>query len=335
MVLAVFALMVVTLLGLAVLQRAALDVRVSGRMADGAAASAGAEQGVAHALALITADGQTDVAGSGDLPDGTYRFESNRRGPDEIVVYSEATIDQSRRAVEVVLELQAVTGPEVLFVDQSADFADNSGSIIGRVGTNGTIDGASPGDAQDLHGPAASCATCTNITTFDEARPVVFPELVPATSNDCPRNRKFRRVVSGNGGLPIVCSNAPGRPLISFVGEITIVSPPLIIYVGDDFDVEFDNAVINAGGPSSDFQLVLVGEGNAGRIDVVDSRVGGTIEAPGWSAEIDGFSLVGSAAFGSLAVTPGSSLSIVPASDAASPTSQDWVVSGWQQVPPR
>ncbi len=335
--LAMMVLMLMTMLGLIVIGRSQGHLETAARGSDAAAAQAGAEQGLAEALALVGGGQRADFSGSGDLAGGAYRYEATATTARSFEVYAEADVDGVVRAVEAVVGGRALY-PYTLFIDTAATLEGNLGTVTGRVGSNGPLQvtGAAPGDSVDLYGASASCTGCPTTTVFDAARDVPSPNPTANTFQACPADGIFSGPISGRSGIPVLCEpSGITASQVVFTGSLVVVDGPLIIHVVQGLDVEIYDATINAEGTPSDFQLLLGGSDTANLFSLFNTRVDGVIYAPGRNSTVDQVEVVGSLTLGELHVGSGSSLSIRPSAELDGFEVSGWQMSAWEQVVPR
>lgn len=340
---AVMVVLLISILSLAVLSRSRSSLANSGFGTEEAQAEAGAEQALAEATAVL-ANGQTgSFAGTGTLPEGTYRYEVVQIGALEYEIYAEATVGERTRAVVGT----AGGDPSfafTLFVARTASL-DNGGAIDGVVITNGALRSAAGklGDVQFLHGPAATCTGCSDERSVADPFELSGPSFDGVARQPCPVDGDFTGVVSGRGGRPFLCSSQTGITAVTFTGTITVVDGPVIVEVGDGVSIDFGVTEINVGGPATDFQVYA--QGSSGTITMEALRLEGLISAPdrtltlapltGSVATTASAAVVGAVAIGDLSVASGDALSITPASDLASFEPTGWELGSWQPVTPR
>ncbi len=331
-VLAMSVMMILLLLGVAILMRSQTQLVAASTNTDAAAAEAGAEQGIAEALAMLDNGRRGDFSATGTLLDGTFAFAASEVNSTSYVVRSEARVGDVTRAVEVVVDGQAAEGHTML-IDTSADFADNAGTITGVVGTNGPIDARNstpPGDHVELFGPRATCSGCPSTTSYSDARTLATP-VVPSSGRRCPWNGQFTGVLDGQNGTPYVCARSHVyASWITFSGTVEVINGPLIVYVRRGLDTRFRYADVNIGNDPNDFQLFGEGDDDYWWMDAWYSEISGVLYAPGrdsWMGDVD---LTGSLAVGLYEVRDGLDVSISP-----TPTSggtAGWTVSSWERV---
>ncbi len=340
---AVMVVLLISILSLAVLARSQRSLASSNFGTEEAQAEAGAEQALAEATAVL-ANGQTgSFAGTGTLPEGSYRYEVVQTGSLDYEIYAEATVGDRTRAV-----VGTVGGdPAFAFTLFAAGTSslDNGGTIDGVIITNGAmrVGAGKAGDVQFLHGSGASCAGCSDARVVDAEFELRTPSFEGVARQPCPVDGEFTGVVSGRSGRPVLCSARTGITDVSFTGTITVVDGPLIIEIGDGVTVDFVAADINVGGAATDLQIYA--EGSSGLFTAESVRLDGLIAAPertltvaplpGSTAATATAEVVGAIAIGDVSVTAGNSLSISTTNDLASFEPTGWELGSWEAVTPR
>ncbi len=335
--LAMLVLMLVTLLGVAVVARGQNSIEGAALDSDAAAAQAGAEQGLAEAVARIDAGEGGRFSGTGRLPSGEFRYEVSAVDAQRFSVYTEAEVDGVTRAIDADVGGRELY-PYTLFIDDGALFEGNLGRVSGRVGSNGPllISGAVPGDSQYLFGRSATCDACVDPTVVDSERDVPVPQPPTGRVQACPDDGIFIGIVDGRGGMPIVCDPAEiTAAVVTFTDSVVVVDGPVIIHVLDGLDVDVLDASINAAGRSSDFQLFLGGDRGRNSLVMARSRIDGIIYGPGRVSSADQVRVIGSVTIGELFVGRGSSMSIEPSAELQGYQVSGWHVASWTPVPPR
>lgn len=336
-VLSMFVLMILLLLSASLLARSQSQLLASAGSTDAAAAEAGAEQGIAEAIARLDAGERGDFSGTGAIAGGIYRFDAAQVSATSYVVQAEGEIDGVVRAIDVTVGGQPTENlPYTLFINTMASFTDNGRAITGLVGTNGplAVSGTPPGDTVDLFGPAATCTSCPVTTSFPEQRDVPDPEVPTGTSQTCPRSGRFSGIINGRTGTPFVCDpSSVARSQVTFQNTVTVINGPLIVYVRTGLDIEFRRATVNAGGDPSDFQLTA--EGDRDWLDAAGSDISGVLYAPGRDSTLEAVDIFGSFTIGDLTVPAGSGAGMsAPAATGGSDVS-GWSVESWERVPAR
>src|SRR5207302_1131314 len=105
----------------------------------------------------------------------------------------------------------------------------NTGHAI--VGSNHaiTVHGGGGGDGQDYYTPDGSCSGCDNANQRQGPRPIPDP-TPPTTYQACPSGGNFTGTVNVGNGLTFLCNTN-----VTFSGTITVVSGPLVVYVGPGY----------------------------------------------------------------------------------------------------
>lgn len=334
-VVAVSALMLLLLIGTAVITRGQSELRAVATEADVLAARAGAEQGVAEVLALLDSGESGDFSDGGRIGDGEYRYRATALSATSYLVQAEAEINGEVRAVEVTIGGQA-SAPYTLFVNSRASISNNRGTISGRVATNGSISvsGTALGDVVDLHGSSARCGNCPVTNVLPDRLVVPEPEVPTGKTRDCPSDGRFRGVLDGQGGVPYLCStgNVSGSR-VQFTGTVTVINPPLIVYVRSGLDIRIRNASINGSGAAEDFQLLAEGDDNYWWFDVWNSKIQGVLYGPGRDSLLQSASIIGQVSMGVLWISNPYDVWIAPPGGLAGSGASGWTVTSWERTP--
>lgn len=332
--LAVTVMMILLMLGAAILLRSQRALVAAADASDAAAAEAGAEQGVAEAIALLDSGARGDFTGSGSLVDGTYSFTATELTSTTYLIAAEGRVGESARAVEATVGGEAVE-EYTLLIDTVGRFNTNRWPIGGLTATNGPLNArnsTSPGDQVDLFGPRARCTGCAATTTFPDVRDIP-PPVVPAVGRRCPSNGVFSGVIDGRDGVPFVCSRANVfTSWVTFRNNITITNPPLVVYIRIGRDVRFTSARVNVGGDPSDFQLFAEGNNDYWWMDAWNSEISGLLYGPGRDSWMGNVELTGSLAAGEYEVRPGRNMRITPAPTGSGGGVTGWAVTSWERV---
>jgi hypothetical protein len=294
--LAVLVLMVVSLLSVLAFATANHSIRLGANDRDLSRAGGAAELGVQEAFARIDGGETATFTGSGVIDGTSYDYVAEPTSQSVWTIRSEASSGRISRAFQATVGRQPLY-PFTLFVDEALVLDRNTGTIGGRVGTNGTmtITGPSPSGDQELYRPDGSCTGCGNPVEVDGPRrldPVVLPS---GPTVACPVDGRFENAIDGQTGSTVVCDD-PATPVV-FTGEVTIDNPPLVLYVGRDVPLSLDGAVVNDGGNAAALQLHIVGEATDGvsSISATGAEVTGLLYAPGRSLTTMDTALTGSA----------------------------------------
>lgn len=334
--LAVSVMMILLLLGTAILMRSQSQLVAAANATDAAAAEAGAEQGIAEAIALLDGGTRGAFSGSGELPGGKYGFTASEVDPTSYVVRAEARVGDATRAVEVTLSGEAPQDYTML-IDTSADFGDNVWPIGGLLGTNGPIDASTstpPGDQVDLFGPRASCVGCRLTTTYPDARPIPVPE-VPSAGRRCPSNGQFSGVIDGRNGVPFVCARSHvDASWVTFTDKVVVTNGPLIVYIRVGLDVRFRGASVNVGGDPNEFQLYGEGSDDYWWMDAWNSEISGLLYSPGRDSWMGNVDLTGSLTVGLYEIRDGLDVKITPSTSVVGgDRGGGWTITSWERVP--
>ena len=335
-VIAISALMLLLLIGTALIARSQAELSAVAAGADAEAAQAGAEQGVAEVLALLDAGETGSFSGDGEVGEGKYAYKAEKVSDTEYLVRAEGYVGDRVRAVEVTIVGGSVApAGYTLAINHRAVFDNNRGLITGRVATNGPLDvrGAAPGDVVDLHGRDAECGACRVTNTFPDRLEMPDPQMPSGVTRRCPSDGRFTGRIDGQGGVPYVCTPANMRAnTVRFVSTVSVVNPPLIIYVREGLDVLIINASVNADGEPDDFQLSAEGDRSVyWWYDIWNSRVHGVLYAPNRDWIVGSADVYGSAATGVLYIQEPDDVWMTPFGSTAS--ASGWTVTSWEQVP--
>lgn len=326
-------LMVVVLLAAAMFARSHLALDRSRTDTDDARATAAAELAVHEAFARIDAGETARFSGSGSVDGTDFEYTASPRSAASWDIAAEATSTDFTRALAAVISREPQHAHS-LFVVGDSSFDRNTGRITGRVGTNGamTVTGPSPGSQQELYRPDGSCRGCTNATTLDGPRAIDPVEAPVGPTQPCPPDGTFTGVVDGRSGVAVVCDD-PATD-VEFVGDVTIVNPPLIVYVGSEVPLVLDTARINRPGPAADFQLFVDGVNTDAVSDIsaTDTRLDGLVHAPGRSIRTDDLEVVGSLTLDELTVPRRGRVAISADTSLESLGSTAWRIVSLQRV---
>ncbi|MDH5291800.1 MAG: hypothetical protein OEY41_17535 [Acidimicrobiia bacterium] len=294
-ILSVLVLLVASLLAALAFATARRSLAQGAQAADQGRADATAEIGVYEAFARIDQAATAAFTGSGQAGGVGYSYRADLVTPNQWTIRSEATSGPITRALTATVG-RDTRYPYTLFVDERLVSDQNRGRIAGRVGTNGTalVTGRPVGDQQDLFTPSGTCDHCNHPATLDGPRklePVTMPVGVPP---NCPEGGLFLGVVDGRSGQPVVCDD-PALPVV-FQGDVTIVNPPLVVYVGRSVPLTLDGATVNRLGKAANVQLYVAGDATDAESRVLAERANLTVLlfAPGRSMALDTADLTGS-----------------------------------------
>ncbi len=329
---AVVVMMIIGLLATTLLLQSQGALSASDRAADQTMAAAGAERGIAEAIALIDNGQRGDFSGGGDLATGTYRFEAEQLDTTTYAIYSEATIEGATQAVVISLggELEAATD-FALLTRRGILSDENQGTIDGAVATTGEIRfrGTAPGTSQVLLGPTATCDGCPNPITAPDL-PIPEPAAPTGSTRFCPL--WFSGTIDGRNGAPFYCWVwfLPVR----FTSTTTIINPPLVVHVHDSVRVDLDGSTINSGGSPEDFILNVVSDSSSPSFTLDGATITGTINTPGRDITTTGFDLTGQLTADSLIIDPNATVNISHPGGSTG-TVSNWQVTGWRDVAAR
>ncbi len=296
-------LMIVVLLASAVFARSHLALDRSKNTTNDASAMAAAELAVHEAFARIDAGESLAFSGSGSIDGTDFQYSATPQSAASWDIHAQAARADIQRAFTAVIAREPQHAHSLFVVDEST-IERNTGRIFGRVGTNGamTVIGASPGSTQELYRPAGSCSGCADSITLDGPR-TVAPVVAPTVpSRACPTDGTFAGVVDGRSGTPFVCGDSAVD--VEFVGDVTIVNPPLVVHISEDVPLILDTARINRPGAAADFQLFIAGTrtDSVNWFDATGAQLNALLYAPGRMLTTTALDLVGSLTVDSLTV---------------------------------
>lgn len=330
-VLAMVVLMVIGTLATALLLRAQSDLETTAASGRSERAAVAAERGVADALALIDAGRRGDFGGGADLDGGRYDFTVVQDAADRFTVRSTATLGGRTRTVE------ATIGGEVASIDDAVVIArvgiasdDNQGSISAPVATPGTISasGLSPGTAQYLLGPDATCTGCSDELRIAEAPTLAEPEPPTGTTLPCPSDWSAP-ILDGWAGTPIVCDD-PANPIV-FGPTFEITNGPLVLWVGEGVAVDASGSDLNPSGPVDDLRIVVASDRSGpAPILLEGATIRGAVEAPGRVVEVDRLRLTGRLTVAVLSILDTGTVTIDPATSVE--PDFEWRITAWATV---
>ncbi len=311
MVLSVLVLLVISLLAALAFTTAQRSLAQGTRASDQGRADAAAELGVSEAFARIDRGASPPLAGSGRAGGVDYSYRADVTVPNQWTIRSEATSGPITRALTATVGRET-RYPYTLFVGERLVSDQNRGVIAGPVGANGPIlvNGRPPGDQQDLYRPDGTCDRCDRPVDLDgprELEPVTMPPGVPP---GCPPGGLFQGIVDGRGGRPVMCDD-PALPVV-FKGDVTIVNPPLVIYIGRSVPLALDGATVNRLGRAADFQLYVAGDPTdpESRVLAEGAHLTGLVYAPGRSMAVGDADLTGSLTIRVLEIAPNGRVAI-------------------------
>jgi hypothetical protein len=310
-VLAVLVLMLVVTLSALAFARAGHSLSLGADDSNLSRAGAVAELGVNEAFARIDAGETSPFTGAGFVGGVSYDYAAQPSGRSTWTVRSEATAGSIGRALRAIVGRNALY-PFTLFADTELVIDRNTALISGRVGTNGTMTvvGPSPGDVQELYRPDGSCTGCGDPVAVDGPRRLDPVGLPAGPVISCPEGGSFEGAFDGQSGAVIVCDD-PATP-VAFVGEVTVINPPLVVYVGRDVTLSLDGASVNRAGRAADLQLHVAGEpaDAVASITASAAEVTGLLYAPGRALVTTDTAVTGSLTLGRLEVGRGGRLAI-------------------------
>lgn len=347
--------MILFLLSVAVLSRTLGTLNSVSRTADFSAALASADAGLADALFQIDQVRGASFSGTGSMGQGAYEYVATKVNDNTWSVKVKGTIDEVPHAIQATVQRDSEF-PYALFTEQALTFNGNGtlnitsyNAITGQnntgnaiVGSNGaiTINGGGGGDGQHYYTPNGSCSGCPNPTQKQGPRNNEEP-TAPSTYQSCPATGVFGTtvqgmlVIDGGGGLAYKCERN-----ISFAtgGNITILNPPLKIWVGANYAVSIADAAINTGAGSKGKDFILEKAGT-GVFDVGQgSHAGslfGIVYAPSTDITVDGGQMYvdGSLTLNSFRVNGNPNFELRYDDTIQTILATNWEVRNWREIP--
>lgn len=363
-VIAMIVMMILSTLSIALLAR---TLSVLGSMRSGQnfdAALAAADAGLSDALFKIDQTAPPTFTSNGTAGAGQFVYTAQKVSDREYVVRSRGTVGRSNHAVAARVTRTA-RFPYALFSQQnltldgrvgtSANFYSfNVGSGTApdpvHVGSNGTTvcqGGAFPSAlATKALGGNKDCPNFEQLTSPEPTPEVVAPS---GPTQSCPVNGVFTGAVDGASGLPYVC-----REDVVFQGTVSVVNPPLVVYILAKVDasgnlllgadgqpiyhsLDMRGAVVNAGGFAKNVQIYKAGPKP---IEFDPGNTSGTLTfsgilyAPQSTIQIGGGKWwTGSVVASELRVNGTPNLTIGYDLDLRTLLSKDWTVSRYSEIP--
>jgi hypothetical protein len=346
-------LMILTFLSLATLARSLGTLTSVRRTQDYSAALAAADAGLSDALFQIDQVRSATFSNTGTVGVQTFAYTATYVDQNTWVVQSQGSANGVKHAVRAKVSRE-VAYPYALFTNQDITLNGNSSgsitsydSVTGATNTHHaligsnraiTVNGGGGGDGQHYFSPNGSCSGCSNGQQRQGPRPVP-PPTRPTTSQTCPTAGVFEGTVNGADGLAYLCETTD----VAFVGLVKVISPPLVVYVGNNRAVTIADAGINTvtasgvGTPAArDFRLLKAGNGafNVGNGSHAGALVG-VVYAPDTDITINGGQafIDGSLTVNQLRVNGSPNFTMRYDDTIASISAGNWVVSDWREVP--
>ena len=349
-ILAVGVIMVLTMLSVAVIARSTANVVNVKRTQDFSSALAAADSGLADALYQIDQRPTATFTNSGTSGAGTFGYTATFVDENTWTVDSQGTVNGVKHAIRALVTRESVY-PYAIFTQQDLTFNGNGGANVtsynsitdpGKlidtnhafIGSNHaiTINGGGGGDQQDYFTPNGSCSGCPN--GHQRAGPRATPEPTPPSpSQSCPVGGVFAGTVNGGAGTAYVCNQN-----VTFNGNVSIVNPPLIVYVGPNYALDISNADINNGYGAKGKDFILLKAGTGPLIVGNGSHVGtmtGVLYAPSSNMTVNGGQMgeTGSVTLNQLTINGNPNFAMQYDDSILQITSGDWKVTDWREVP--
>jgi hypothetical protein len=337
--------LVLSNLSVAVLARALVSLSQVRRSQDFVGALPVADGGLSDALFRLDQATPPTLTGTGAVGSGSFKYVATRLEADRYLVQVKGTVGKSAHAIEATVTRRE-RFPYALFSNQGLTFNGQGTSNIysvnaaggahtgqARVGSNRAIvinSGAGGGDYQDYYSPAGSCIGCPNPVLQPgpyRIEPVVMPS---GPTQACPPAGVFAGAVNGLAGVPYVCDQNA-----SFVGTVTVINPPAVVYIAANRTLTMSDAVVNQGGAGADLQIFKAG---TGALDVGNgahaAHVTAVLNAPQTELVINGGEAwLGSVVVNSVKFNGAPNYTLAYDGRLTSVLTQDWRVSHWHEVP--
>jgi type II secretory pathway pseudopilin PulG len=345
MVIAIGVVLVLGMLSTATLSRTLVQTRNVRHTQDFSGALATADSGLSDALYQIDQAPTATFNGSGASGGGSFSYTATYVDQNTWTVRSQGTLNGIKHAIQATVSRDEEY-PYAIFTEQDLTLDGNStgnissyNSITGATNTGNadigsnhaiTVRGGGGGDAQDYYTPAGSCTGCTNGHQRQAPRVVADP-TAPTTYQACPSGGNFSGIVNGGNGLTYLCNTN-----VTFSGTVTVVSGPLVIYVGPGYNVSVSDASINVGGQCRNFQLLKAGSGS---FNIGNGAHAGTacgvVYAPSSDITVNGgqMFLNGSLTANSLTINGSPNFTMSYDDSIATITTTSWKVTNWHEVP--
>ncbi|MDQ1438987.1 MAG: hypothetical protein QOK43_2616 [Acidimicrobiaceae bacterium] len=337
--------LVLSTLSVAVLARSLVSLNQVRRGQDFVAALATADGGLSDALFRIDQAASTNISGAGSVGGGAFQYVATRQSDDRYVVKVKGVINGSAHAVEATVSRRQKF-PYALFSNQGLTLNGNGGLNIysystsggphtgkAHLGSNRSIvvnSGSGAGDYQDYYSPAGSCIGCPN-PLAQEGPYVLDPIVVPTIGvQTCPPLGAFTTVINGMSGVPVVCDHD-----VSFVGNVTVINPPAIVYVTADHRLTMADSTVNQGGRGNDLQIYKAG---SGALDFGNGSHATTttavLYAPASELTLNGGATwFGSITVNSVKVNGAPNFTLGYDQNLSAELVRNWTVSHWHEVP--
>ena len=348
-ILAVGVIMVLTLLSVATLSRSMGNVVNVKRTQDFSAGLAAADSGLADALYQIDQKATATFTNTGPSGAGAWAYTATFVDENNWTVDSQGTVNGVKHAIRANVTRESVY-PYAIFTQQDLTFHGNGGTNVTSynsitdpnklidtnhafIGSNHaiTINGGGGGDQQDYFTPNGSCSGCPS--GHQRAGPRATPEPTPPTPNRSCGSGTFTGNVDGGAGTAYICNQN-----VTFTGTVTVINPPLIVYVGANYALDIANADINnaPGAKGKDFILLKAGTGplTVGNGSHVGSMTG-VLYAPSSNMTVDGGQMgeTGSVTLNQLTINGNPNFAMQYDDSILQITSGDWKVNDWREVP--
>lgn len=366
LVIAVIVMMILSTLSIAILAR---TLSVLGSIRSGQdfdAALAAADAGLSDALFKIDQSAPPDWTSTGTAGAGQFAYTADKISDTEYVVRSRGTVGRSNHAIAARVTRTA-RFPYALFAQQNLTLNGRVGNTANfyaydpatgttsstapvAVGSNGTTvcQGGAFSVAMVSRGLTGN-KDCPNFQQLTSPEPMAEVVAPTGTTQPCPTGGVFTGAVDGVAGVPYVC-----RQDVTFQGTVSVVNPPLEVYILPQVDadgnevigadglpvhhsLDLRGSVVNSGGYSKNVQIykagdapILLDPGNTSST----LTFSGIIYAPESTIEINGGKWwTGSVVVDEVRVNGTPNLSIGYDLDLKTYLGQDWKVSRYSEIP--
>jgi hypothetical protein len=339
--------LVVGLLSVGLVARAAGNLTNVRRTQDFSAALAAADGGLADFLfQLDQQPTTTTITGSSTLGEGTFSYTASRVVRNLWTVRVTGTVNGVGHAIEATvarpakylyalftqqsLDLNGNGAANISSYDSTTGFTDTGNAIIGS-NREISITGGGGGDAQHYYTPDGSCSNCDNPVQQEGPKALEEPQE-PTSGQSCPTGGSFPSTIDGLSGNPFICYEDISFPS----GNVTIINPPAIIYVAPNYSVTITGSNINSTGAGKDFRILKAGTGaltlgsgaNVGHMVGVLYAPSTDLVVPGGQMFIDG-----SLTLNRLTINGDPNFVMGYDDSILDITSGEWSVHDWREVP--
>lgn len=346
LVIAMLVMMVLTTLSLAALARTIGWLGQIRNAQDYDAALGAADAGLSDALFAIDQAATGDHHSTGAVDHGSFEYWAVKIDESQYRVEAKGTVGDSSHGVRARITRSA-RFPHALFSVQDLVFDGNANWGLGvynnpgalpAVGSNGKIvvnsNKLAP-STQHYYGASAGCSGCPNPVKHDAPNPVeeVDPPTTVGMYQECPADGVFTGFVDGKNGLPFVCDKN-----VKIVGTLSVINPPLIIYVTGAHSLDLSDTALRANSGNSAINLQLYVDG--GKILMPSGDTSGNIGFSGilYAPKSDvvvngGLHWTGAMVVNSISVNGAPNFLLEYDANLATYLGKDWSVSRYAEIP--